>query len=516
MRRIRGVLVAAVAVAVLGLAAVPAALADGLPEPLPGATGGPGAAAFVDLVKGYGLACQPDQSTTGRAEWSCVRDDPTGALILSATFYADPVLVLVAFASATSPMPADGVAFVRELSAPFCPASAPGAVGTFIETVRAANDPAGSTFDDASCRLQLGGQDTAGRAVLAMTAFAKSATGAASTPAPGSSPGVPAAGGGGRTQTTFAAAIPGPGGIATDPAIVLQSAVLAALLVLLIPFPSQLFNSTLEEHYDEVRHWFRLDRLSAAGGRIGGFWRTPPGIAAFVILAGLIYAFLDPTLGPDAAGLGEVVGLVAGLVIVTAVAAVPAWLTGRAGRGGVRLRALPATLVVGLVCVAISRLTEFQPGYVYGVILGLEFARPIETRDTARLNAVTAALGLALALAAWFGLDAIRTADSGFAAAAIQTALAAVLVAGLEGVVFGLLPLRFLPGEPLFRTSRIAWAALLGVGAFAFFHILLNPTSGYLADSSRTPLFTIVVLLLGFGAVSVGFWGYFRFRPARD
>jgi hypothetical protein len=50
---------------------------------------------------------------------------------------------------------------------------------------------------------------------------------------------------------------------------------------------------------------------------------------------------------------------------------------------------------------------------------------------------------------------------------------------------------------------------------FAFAHILLNPQSGYLADSSRTPFLTIVALFLCFGAVSIGFWAYFRFRPAR-
>jgi hypothetical protein len=33
-----------------------------------------------------------------------------------------------------------------------------------------------------------------------------------------------------------------------------------------------------------------------------------------------------------------------------------------------------------------------------------------------------------------------------------------------------------------------------------------------LADSSRTPLLTVIALLIGFSAVSILFWAWFRFR----
>lgn len=57
------------------------------------------------------------------------------------------------------------------------------------------------------------------------------------------------------------------------------------------------------------------------------------------------------------------------------------------------------------------------------------------------------------------------------------------------------------------------WAVLIGFGLFAFLHVLINPESGYLADSSRTPLITMLALLVSFGLLSVAFWSYFRFRP---
>ena len=90
------------------------------------------------------------------------------------------------------------------------------------------------------------------------------------------------------------------------------------------------------------------------------------------------------------------------------------------------------------------------------------------------------------------------------------------MVAGLEGVVFGLLPMRFLPGESLYAWNRLLWGFLLALGAFAFFHILINPASGYLSDTSRTPLLTVLVLLIGFSIVSGLFWAWFRFRTAES
>ena len=72
---------------------------------------------------------------------------------------------------------------------------------------------------------------------------APQATDAARPGAP-SEPG-PRSGGGGPDRP-FAASVPAPAEVSTDPVVLLQSAALAALLVFLMPFPSQLFNSTLE------------------------------------------------------------------------------------------------------------------------------------------------------------------------------------------------------------------------------------------------------------------------------
>jgi hypothetical protein len=81
--------------------------------------------------------------------------------------------------------------------------------------------------------------------------------------------------------------------------------------------------------------------------------------------------------------------------------------------------------------------------------------------------------------------------------------------------VFSMLPLRFLPGASVYAWNRIVWVVLIGLAVSGFAHVLLNPSAGagYLADTTRTSFFTLVVLLVVFGLASVAFWAWFRFRP---
>jgi hypothetical protein len=233
----------------------------------------------------------------------------------------------------------------------------------------------------------------------------------------------------------------------------------------------------------------------------------------FTLLAALLYGFLDPGFGITPGSLATFVGMLAGIVLVTAAFAIPVVLAHRRIGDRPSLKVVPISLLIGVVCVLLSRLTGFQPGYLYGLLIGLAFARELSAADEGRATAIATGLMLAVAFGAWVALGALPDGEA-FGQVAARTALAALMVAGLEGVVFGLLPMRFLLGEPLYAWNRLLWGALLGLGAFAFFHILINPASGYLSDTSRTPLFTVLALLIGFSAVSVAFWAWFRFRPS--
>jgi len=123
---------------------------------------------------------------------------------------------------------------------------------------------------------------------------------------------------------------------------------------------------------------------------------------------------------------------------------------------------------------------------------------------------------LVVAAIAWFALGWLRGlptgGDENLLMVVVETALVTIMVAGVQGSLFGLLPIRFFAGAKMIKWNRWVWGALLIVSGLAFWHVLVNPTSGYLADSSRTPLVTIIGLLLFFGLGSAAFWAYFQFR----
>ena len=321
---------------------------------------------------------------------------------------------------------------------------------------------------------------------------------------------------------SFADSVPSPFEITLDPVIVAQSVALAAGVVLLVPLPAALFNQTLEANYGRISAGlagFRR-RLLGRRQRLATFWRRPSGIVAFFLIAALISAFLDPTLGFSAHAAMTVAGLFIGLVVVATAFTLPSILLHRLHRrGGARIDVRPLGLPIAVASVAISRLTSFQPGYLYGLLAGVELQGSPRAGDVARGVAASNAWALLLAFGAWFGLVPVRevlaSPDPPLWALAAESALATIVVSGLEGVVFGLLPLAITPGGVLFRERRRMWALLMAIGAFAFFHVLVNPTSGYLVDSSRVPLITTVVLFVGFAALTAGTWLYFRLRPGR-
>jgi hypothetical protein len=322
----------------------------------------------------------------------------------------------------------------------------------------------------------------------------------------------------------FAASVAGPGDLLRDPALTLEGFGLGLLFLIFALFPAVLFNKTLEEHYDEIAAWFReraawLPGLRASYGRLADFWGHGAGIVAFVVLSAIIYGFLMPRLGLDIASLAAILGILAGLVLVILAFDVPARRYHGLRTGDVgRLRVLPGSIAIGVVCVLVSRAIDFQPGYLYGLVVGYQFHSEMSGEHEGRSAALRAGWALGVSLVAWLALALLSPGTSSggsLIALALGTMLATVVVAGIEGALFELFPMRFLPGEKVFGWRRSVWAVLFGISALAFVAVLINPASGYLGSTHQVPLLLALSLFIVFALVSVGFWAWFRYRPAR-
>jgi hypothetical protein len=319
-----------------------------------------------------------------------------------------------------------------------------------------------------------------------------------------------------------------------------QDLLLVALLGLLIVFPAQLFDSTYEENHQRIdRQLARLrlrrrhpvvpaQRVDPATEPAAVEDPAPPRgrrIAVFlgVVVAGtLLGGLLDPKLGANTPSYALLLGIFASVLLVVGIGALAGRLFRSASHHPSRwyLAAVPSGLLVAALCVLVSRLTQFEPGYLYGVLGGAVFAVALNRKSEGRLEAAITVTILVVAIGAWIAFDPVSRAadatDASFGLLTLDAFLASLFIGGLEGLMFGLVPLQFLPGSRIRSWSWIAWGALMLVVLYAFVHVLLMPESGYLGRGTAPAVGVSIALFAAFGVASGLFWLYFRLRPDKQ
>jgi hypothetical protein len=167
--------------------------------------------------------------------------------------------------------------------------------------------------------------------------------------------------------------------------------------------------------------------------------------------------------------------------------------------------------------VLVSRLTNFAPGYLFGLLGGAVFATALERRTEGRAEAVSLLAVLGLALLAWVGFGEVvslaNESDPVFGVLVADALLGCLFIGGIEGLLFSLIPLRFLPGYRVRQWGWVPWGLLTLVTVYLFVHVLLVPESGYLGRSTTATATVTIVLFVAFGVASCLFWAWFRFRP---
>jgi hypothetical protein len=338
----------------------------------------------------------------------------------------------------------------------------------------------------------------------------------------------------GADQSSIAAALVPPaqalGSVGHDAAVL----AVAAGGTLFLTFPSQLFNSTFQENYEEIRDAVerRLRRLRGlpgvrglvealrrAAARASQRGREWPGLVAVILGGALLGSLLDPRFGFNGTSIESYVALVASIVFGLAVSGTVAFhYRRRRGRAHqYTYHAIPAGLVVAALCVLVSRLAGFEPGYLYGVICGLVFSEELVAHEAAHVIVLSALAALCAALACWALWSVVNplatNAGADFPLVILDDFLGAAVAGGLTGTVIGLLPLRFLPGGRLIAWHRGAWSGTFLLSAFGLLGIVVWPHR--LGHRSGAPLATTLTLFLLFGGASVAFWWYFEQRRRR-
>ncbi len=316
-------------------------------------------------------------------------------------------------------------------------------------------------------------------------------------------------------RSAFVTSLAEPGQVSTSLARLATSALVALAILALFAFPFELFNSTVEENYDEIRGWFHrparaVETVASAGRNVAFFVLT--------LLTAITVGFLSPDFGLNWNSLVLVAGYSAALLVMSIGFSLPADIAihRRTGEWG-KLEFLPGTLAISIVMVVLSRLMHFQPGYMYGALAGLAFRSSMSKDTQGRLTTANWVFALFLSVAAWFLRIPISHAAAQPHASGwwigLEACLVLIFLWGVEGLAVAMLPMSFLDGKEVIDWSRATWAVLMFLGLFSTVHVLLSPNSGYVGHTSGQVAIGVIVLFAIFGAISVGLWSYFRYRP---
>ncbi len=335
----------------------------------------------------------------------------------------------------------------------------------------------------------------------------------------------------------LAATLSTPGEIFHSMSHNLLNAAVTVGVIIFITFPANIFNRTFSANYDEIllimaRWRRRLRRLLTSSepesdaapattspspvdetpGKV-----TPGNFALVLLLGAVLGGLLNPHFGLNRS---SIEGIVATLIAFS-VGAVLSWFVAKTFREHHQyptltyLQALPLGLLIAIICVLVSRMSHFEPGYLYGVVVGLSFAGSLKSNHNAHLTAIGIGSTLVVALAAWLAWIPVNHLALSHGTNAIivvcDDVLGSIFVGGLVGSVISLIPIDLLPGKVIAQWHRGVWAVIFFIATFLLIEVELRPASGP-THPGHASLVTVVVLFLLFGGGTFWMRWYFERR----
>jgi hypothetical protein len=315
--------------------------------------------------------------------------------------------------------------------------------------------------------------------------------------------------------------------ISKDPGVIGTNLVLAIILLIVLLATSAVFNDTLNEHRVEMQAlWFRLTRpLRAIGGAVTGAAHTTltaPSLLARIVppvlvlgLSGLVYTFNEPGVGFD----GKTTLLFMSLVIAIGVTTYlyeggEALVTERRFGIPASVQLFPVALAFAVGFVIVSRLTHFEAPIMYGFVASATVlaAAGLRHRDSATAVLFPAVALLGISIAAWLLLVPLREISEGNNRWWVHlpgASAALIFAAGIEGLLFVMLPIRFTDGEKIWRWYRWLWFPLFFVPAFLFAWVIMNPEAEALGALLEGRVLFVSGLVGAYVLVTLAIWLYF-------
>jgi hypothetical protein len=303
---------------------------------------------------------------------------------------------------------------------------------------------------------------------------------------------------------------------ALSPAGIVLSGAIAIAFLLLVGLPAELLESTIRSNYDRAFGWLtrlrrRVSRMLAPVARIlANPW---VGTGLTILAASVLLGFADPDFGFTGASVRLVLAMMLAVVTINiGLSLVVMKVARQAFDVAAVLKPMPAALAIVGVSVLVSRLAGISPGFLFGIVLGIAYARELKLRDEARLGVLGVGLTIGAGLVAWLGYGFATAAISGqgFFNNLLIEALAAITLEALGTLVVALLPIEFLDGRTIFRWSKLAWLGLYAITALVFLFVVVPLSDNW--GTMTAPVFGWGTLFAVFAAVAIITWAVFRRR----
>ncbi len=304
--------------------------------------------------------------------------------------------------------------------------------------------------------------------------------------------------------------------VLTNPVALGGAAVAGLVLLLLVGLPAELLNQSISENYERITR--RLPRVRAPWWQRFGSWiqsRHLIGGLALTVLAALIFGFADPGFGWDIASFRMVLALALALFVVGYLASLisGAIIRRRWGLDSV-MELKPLGILLAVVGVLLSRIIEFSPGFLIGLVLGITVLSTTTAAQRAKVTLVQAGVVFTLAMLGWAAYSILfaTTNPDSFVTALAFEATAAITAEGLTALVVGMLPFKLLDGSEIAAYSRWLWAAVYAFIAGAWILVVLP--SAWTEQTGS--IWTTVAVLGAFTLVALGIYFFFRLTGKDD
>jgi hypothetical protein len=298
-----------------------------------------------------------------------------------------------------------------------------------------------------------------------------------------------------------------------NPVVIVSAAAIGLGLLLFVAIPAELLNATLSEQYDRfARRMPRLKRATGWWSALAALLKSTPVVGAIVltVLSAVIFGFADPGFGLDLTSLRVVIACALGLLVVGFISNALTGITvAKRWSLSTRMELKPLGIILAVLGVVLSRLLEFSPGFLIGLLLGIALVGTVSRRDEVRTTLTRSGIVFGFAIVAWlvYSLTSGAMVDQSFGSNLFLETLVAVTTEGLTALLIGLLPFKYLEGESIWNFSKPLW---FGVWLFiaAIFALIVVPNNFAEVNGS---LWVWGIVVAAFAVVAIGLYVYFRF-----